>query len=288
MLMRRLVSADLELTLSEGHAQLAFMIAVARVPGLAIDEKLTIMLGEELINPTEIPAPHHGVVHSIDVDPGFAGTPLTVNYRATVDTNWDELAAAHDDAEGEEIVGDAGGPVDLLMYLRPSRYAESDRFLGTARAEFGGLRGRELVLAVAAWVNQHLRYSPGMSRPTDGAIETLLARQGVCRDYAHVVVAILRSLDVPARLAAVYAPGLFPMDFHAVAEAWVDGGWHVVDATRLAPRHTLLRIATGRDASDTAFLSNYGSRLTLDRMKVLATAEPFLPPDDHTAMLRIP
>ena len=286
--MRRNVSATLELTLSEGPAQLAFIVAVARVPGLAIDERLTVLLGDEPVEPVEIAAPHHGVIHEVSVDPGVSGTPLTLSYHATVDTNWDELAAAHDDDAGEEIVGDAGGPVDLLTYLRPSRYVESDRLLGTARAEFGGLRGRELVLAVAEWVNRHLRYTPGTSRPTDGAVETLLSRQGVCRDYAHMVIALLRSLNVPARLTAVYAPGLFPMDFHAVAEAWVDGAWHIVDATRLAPRHTLLRIATGRDASDTAFLSSYGSRLTLDRMKVLATAEPFLPPDDHTAMLRIP
>lgn len=286
--MRRNVSATLELTLSEGPADLALMVAVARVPGLLIEERLTIHLGETEIVPTEIPAPHHGVIHHLQVDPGVSGTPLVLSYHANVDTNWDEVDSSHDDAEGEEIVGDAGGPVDLLTYLRPSRYVESDRLLGTAYAEFGGLKGRELVLAVGDWVHRQTRYTPGISRPTDGAVETLLARRGVCRDYAHVVIAMLRALDVPARLAAVYAPGLFPMDFHAVAEAWVDGAWHVVDATRLAPRHTLVRVATGRDASDTAFLSNYGARLTLDRMKVLATAEPFLPPDDHSLMLKVP
>ncbi|PWD51826.1 transglutaminase [Serinibacter arcticus] len=286
--MRRSVSSTLELTLSEGEVQLAFMVAVARVPGLRIDERLTIHLGDELVEATEIPAPHNGVVHDLTVNPGVSGTPLVLNYHAIVETNWDEVAAAHDDAEGEEIVGEAGGPIDLLMYLRPSRYAESDRFFGTSRAEFAGLAGRELVLAVADWVNHHLRYTPGASRPTDGAVETLLARQGVCRDFAHVAVALLRALDVPARLAAVYAPGLFPMDFHAVAEAWVEGGWHVIDPTRLAPRQTLVRVATGRDASDTAFLSSYGARLTLDRIKVLATSDPFLPTDDHRSMLRVP
>jgi transglutaminase-like putative cysteine protease len=92
-------------------------------------------------------------------------------------------------------------------------------------------------------------------------------------------VALLRSLDVPARLAAVYAPGLNPMDFHAVAEAYVDGNWYVVDATTLAPRGSLLRISTGRDASDTAFMSSYHGLATLREVEVLAVVDA-LPSDD--------
>jgi transglutaminase-like putative cysteine protease len=91
---------------------------------------------------------------------------------------------------------------------------------------------------------------------------------------------------VPARLAAVYAPGLEPMDFHAVAEAFVDGGWHVVDATTLAPRSALLRISTGRDAADTAFLSTYGGRVTLESVAVTAVADE-LPDDDMTELVEL-
>jgi transglutaminase-like putative cysteine protease len=91
---------------------------------------------------------------------------------------------------------------------------------------------------------------------------------------------------VPARLAAVYAPGLSPMDFHAVAEAWVDGAWHVVDATGLAPRQSLLRISTGRDASDTAFLTNTRSLVTISRMEVMATVDE-LPVDDAASAVRL-
>ena len=149
-----------------------------------------------------------------------------------------------------------------MRYRRPSRYCESDTPGPTARAEFGGLAGRELLAAVSSWVGSRLAYVPGASAPTDGAVQTLLDRQGVCRDYAHLVIALLRALDVPARLVSVYAPGLSPMDFHAVAEACVDGAWHVVDATTLAPRSTLLRIATGRDACDTAFLTSHGAAVT--------------------------
>lgn len=133
-------------------------------------------------------------------------------------------------------------------------------------------------------MGENLSYQPGTSAPTDGAVQTMLKRQGVCRDYAHLVVALLRAHDVPARIASVYAPGLFPMDFHAVAEAYVDGDWHVVDATALAPRQSLVRIATGLDASETAFLSTHGAAVNLRWMEVTAVADD-LPTDDVTKLV---
>ena len=133
---------------------------------------------------------------------------------------------------------------------------------------------------VSSWVGTQLFYVSGSSRVTDGATQTLLARQGVCRDYAHLVIALLRARNVPARLVSVYAPGLSPMDFHAVVEAAIDGRWHVVDATAMAPRQSLVRIATGRDASDTAFLTTQSGRTSLATMRVGATCTPELPTDD--------
>ena len=172
-------------------------------------------------------------------------------------------------------------------YLRPSRFVESDKLADVADREFEGIVDpRSLLEAVSSWVGTRLSYVPGSSGPTDGAVQTLLDRQGVCRDYAHLVIALLRALDVPARLAAVYAPGLDPMDFHAVAEAHVAGGWHVVDATALAPRSTLLRISTGRDAADTAFLSSSGGGVNLDAIEVMATADE-LPSDDMTELVQL-
>ena len=142
---------------------------------------------------------------------------------------------------------------------------------------------KDLLDAVSSWVGSRLSYVAGSSKPIDGAVDTYLSRQGVCRDYAHLVIALLRGLNVPARLAAVYAPGLHPMDFHAVAEAFVDGSWWAVDATTLAPRPTLLRIATGRDAADTAFLSTLTGSLTLHSVEVGATVDE-LPGDDLTRL----
>ena len=177
---------------------------------------------------------------------------------------------------------------DRITYLRPSRYAESDRLAATAWAEFAGIpASSDLLAAVSSWVGSRLEYVPGSSGPTDGAVDTLLQRQGVCRDYAHLVVALLRAMDVPTRLAAVYAPGLAPMDFHAVAEAAVDGVWRVVDATLLAPRSSLVRISTGRDAADTAFLSSYGGNAELLESNVTATVDGTLPADDITELVSL-
>jgi transglutaminase-like putative cysteine protease len=177
---------------------------------------------------------------------------------------------------------------ERITYLRPSRYAESDRIAPTAQAEFAGINGAaELLAAVSSWVGGRLDYVPGSSGPTDGAVDSLLLRRGVCRDYAHLVIALLRALDVPARLVAVYAPGLDPMDFHAVAEAVVDDCWRVVDATLLAPRSSLVRIATGRDAADTAFLSIYGGAADMLEMQVGAVVDGDLSGDDITQLVSL-
>lgn len=263
---RRHVTAELELTV-EDDARLAFMIAVAAVDA-ASAERLEV-------------TDHHGDTLAIHEVTDAAGTRLHV---------LDALPGSVSVRYSATVANDDGGPpvreVDLLTYLRPSRYCESDTLGPTALAEFAGLSGRELVDAVTSWVGTRLAYVPGSSQPTDGAEQTLLARQGVCRDYAHLAIALMRALDVPARLVSVYAPGLDPMDFHAVAEAYVEGGWHVFDATTLAPRGTLVRIATGRDAADTAFLSTYGGAVALERMHVTATADT-LPTDDMTRLVEL-
>jgi transglutaminase-like putative cysteine protease len=176
---------------------------------------------------------------------------------------------------------------DLIVYTRPSRYAESDSLGPTANAEFAGITdAAELLHSVSSWVGTRLYYVSGSSLPTDGAVRTLLARQGVCRDYVHLSVALLRGLGIPARLVAVYAPGLYPMDFHAVAEAHIDGAWRVIDATTLAPRSSLVRIATGRDAADAAFLTVASGRADLVAMEVSAVVD-VLPNDDVTQLVEL-
>ena len=145
----------------------------------------------------------------------------------------------------------------------------------------------ELLAAVTRWVGGALVYVPGSSGPMDGASQTMNYGAGVCRDYAHLVAAMLRARGVAARVVAVYAPGCFPMDFHAVVEANVAGRWQVVDATLMAPRQSFVRIATGRDAADTAFMSNNGGVVILDTSIVTAVVDGELPRDDITGLVQL-
>lgn len=240
---------------------LDFQIAVSRQPGIDVSESLAIELNGTAIEPREILGQHGTRIHTLRADEGT----VTLSYSATV--------AGHADAPP---VSD----IDLITYLRPSRYAEADKFFGFAATEFQQYgTSRMLLEEVSSWVGTRLNYVPGSSDPIDGATDTLLAGSGVCRDYAHLVIALLRALNVPARLVAVYAPGCQPMDFHAVAEAFVDGAWRVVDATCLAPRQSMVRIATGRDAADTAFLDNHEGAITLSSMTVTAVVDGDLPMD---------
>lgn len=263
--MQRDVTSRIVLNVTE-PADLVFAISVSTHS--VARESLTATLDGREIPHSELLDLHGTRLHRVQSATG----QLVVEY------------SAHIDGEGQR---EQAHDVDLLTYSRPSRYAESDALAPTANAEFGGIEDPTAMLAaVSSWVGTHLSYVPGSSLPTDGATQTLLARQGVCRDYAHLCIALLRGLGVPARLVAVYAPGLTPMDFHAVAEAWIDGAWRVVDATTLAPRSTLVRIATGRDAADTAFLNVMSGRADLVEVTVGAVVDS-LPGDDLNALVSI-
>ncbi|MGY1603164.1 transglutaminase-like domain-containing protein [Geodermatophilus sp. SYSU D00815] len=222
------------------------------------EETLTVLSGGSPVAPEEFEV-DGARVHRLAL---AAGT-TTITYTA----------AAASGGPGRAVT-----PAAWAEALRPSRYCPSDQLQGFAAGEFDqGLPRAELVRAVADWVHGRLTYTSGASRPVDTAVDTLLAARGVCRDYAHLTTTLLRALEVPARLVAVYAPGLDPMDFHAVVEADVDGTWCVVDPTRLAPTSSLVRICSGRDAADTAFLTLFGGVARLGEMTVTATADDDLP-----------
>ena len=258
--MNRTVGAELDVT-ARVESQVELQVAVARAGGLEIDDELVVTHEGSTLEVAEVATTHHGRLHTVTLPAG----PSRIAYRARVHGRADVPATE---------------PADLSLHRRPSRYAESDRLGPFAAAEFAGVGRTEVLDAVSSWVGTRLAYVPGSSGPLDGAVETLLAGTGVCRDYAHLTVALLRSLGVPARLVAVYAPGCDPMDFHAVVEAHVGNSWYVVDPTALAPRSSLLRIATGRDAADTAFMATVYGDVALDRSEVTAIADDGLPDDD--------
>ncbi len=150
-------------------------------------------------------------------------------------------------------------PVEVLPYLAPSRYCQSDRLATFAREAFGNApQGLGQVQAIAAWVKDHVSYECGSSSGTTSAVDTLIDRRGVCRDFAHLGIAFCRALDIPARFVSTYAWRLQPPDFHAVFQVFLAGGWKTFDPTGLAPLSGLLPIAFGRDAADVPFVSYFG------------------------------
>lgn len=257
----RTVSCSMTLDLTGRRTRVVAAISAAATVPLQ-SEALHVTVDGQEVEVTELADAHGTRLHQFTTD----GRRAEVYYSAT--TSGPAPAPPVDE-------------LDLVAYLRPSRYVESDSLAAVASTEFGGLSGFELVSAVDSWVHEKLTYAAGSSRPTDGAVATVLQRRGVCRDYAHVTSAFLRAMNVPARVVAVYAPGLSPMEFHAVTEAFVDGTWYVVDPTRLAPRQSMLRVATGRDAADIAFLTNHWGLLELSGYQVTAVADE-LPTDDHS------
>ncbi|MDB5720954.1 MAG: hypothetical protein JWP15_1572 [Alphaproteobacteria bacterium] len=156
-------------------------------------------------------------------------------------------------------------PADVIPYLWPSRFCESDRFSSFVARQFGHLDGGAKVEAMAQWIRGNIDYRIGSSDEKTSAVDTFVAREGVCRDYSHVMAAFTRAAGIPARLVSAYAWQLDPPDFHAVVDVWLDGRWRLVDASGLAPIEGLVRIAVGRDATDIAFMTIFGSARLIDQ-----------------------
>ena len=151
-------------------------------------------------------------------------------------------------------------PDEVLRYLMPSRYCESDVMSRAAQQLFGHLPlGIGRIHAIESWINDSIYYLPGFSNSTTTAQEVFVQRAGVCRDFAHLGITLCRALNIPARLVVGYVhfdeP---PQDFHAVFEAWVGDRWVMFDGTKMAPIDRLVRVGTGRDAKDVAFATIFG------------------------------
>lgn len=204
----------------------------------------------------------------LSVPPG----DLTINYAAVVNLDVDQFAANDVGETPYEQL-----PADVLTYLNPSRYCESDELLGFAMEQFGNLLpGYSRVTAICNWTYSELAYTPGSTGPTTTARDALAKKNGVCRDFAHVAISLCRAMGIPARYVAGYAVKLNPPDFHGFFEAYLDGHWFLFDATRLAPVGGFVRIGTGRDAADVAFSTVRGSALNTD-LEVWAKVQK---PDD--------
>jgi hypothetical protein len=271
------VGCEFVLTVTEA-AILAFQVAPAGTAGTVVEERFEVSIdGQPVLTPVvEIAGDHGGRIHLVSAPRGM----LSFAYAAMLRTHPGSPPSA------PRAVGVFG--LDAIIALRQSRYCPSDALAGFATTEFAGSVGAApdaAALRVASWVFERFAYSTGSSGPLDTAVDTLLSGSGVCRDFAQLTITLCRAIGVPARLAAVYAPGLSPMDFHAVVEILTPAGWCVLDPTRLAPRSSLVRIATGRDAADTAFATTLLGTAELVTSRVFASVDGDLPADDHTRPL---
>jgi transglutaminase-like putative cysteine protease len=149
-------------------------------------------------------------------------------------------------------------PSDVIQYLMPSRYCQSEQFLDFVSNEFGTLTGGPLVAAMRDWIAGNFTYDASKSFSGTTAADSFASQAGVCRDFAHVLIAFARAAGIPSRFVSVYAPDVVPQDFHAVAEVYLMGAWHIVDATGMAKAEEIVRICVGRDAADASFMTSYG------------------------------
>lgn len=165
-------------------------------------------------------------------------------------------------------------PVEVIGFLLASRYAESDALADQARdVTAGATPGYDQVEAIRAWIHRSFEYRYGVSNESTSARDTIRLRKGVCRDFAHVGIALTRALGIPARYVAGYLHGLEPMDLHAWFEAYVDGRWYTFDATQAGPRGGRVIIGYGRDALDVALATPFGDT-RLDHMQAWVRAVP--------------
>lgn len=192
---------------------------------------------------------------------------LIIRYNATVQLSPDiEQVMFLNEVEHKKL------PTAVLPFLSPSRYCESDRLTRFAWKEFGQLAsGYSRVDAICSWVNAHIDYVAGSTDVSSSACDVLIQRAGVCRDFAHVSIALCRALGIPARYVSGYAVALKPPDFHGFFEVYLEDRWYLFDATRMAPVSGLVRVGIGRDAADTSF-ANIVGQATMQFIKVEATS----------------
>ena len=207
------------------------------------------------------------LAYTVDTDPvtlnrymrlSAAPGPLRVSYTATVDLH-------HHRADPVQIaeVPVARLPTSVLGYIYPSRYCESDRLGRMAMREFGQRwQGYGRVRGIRDWVQQHTVYTPNTSNSNTSAVDTLLETVGVCRDFAHLMIAMCRAVNIPARFTTGIDygadPALGPTDFHAYVEAWLGDRWYLFDPSGTAIPMGFVRFGTGRDAADVAFATIFG------------------------------
>lgn len=234
-----------------GDCTLILNIHALRTPGQTVLEEVfeidPYVKAEELVSV-------HGESRLMRIEISQPGH-LKIKYKATVDNSFKisnyadktEIPVAHLDPA-------------IFPYLYPSRYCQSDKLYRLAHNKFGQIGNPYLqVVAVTNWIHKNVEYLSGSTNQQTSAYDTVTEQAGVCRDFAHLGIALCRALTIPARYFTGYSYKLKPADFHACFEAYIGGEWILFDATKLTPLNGLIKIATGRDAADTAIANIFGS-----------------------------
>lgn len=182
-------------------------------------------------------------------------TSLTVQLDATVKST----PQLHDPSAPQLADLPSQLPLDMLTYLFPTRYCQSEQLQNFAAREFSHIpRGLAQVDAICDWIYQNITYELGSTGSMTTAGDTFMFRAGVCRDFTHLAIALCRAVAIPARFVTGYAAGLDPPDFHAILEVWIGDRWHLFDPTRKIFLEQFVRIGIGRDAAEASFAFIFG------------------------------
>ena len=230
--MRILAKADLAYQFA-APTDVLLLIEVARTPlQTVMSERFEISPRTELFRKDDINSGERRVM--------FAASGLVeITYEAEIDRS--------------ETVGALAGlrqmrvhelPAEALPYLNASYYCPADRFASFVRREFGQVAGGDAAVAVLEWMARHVDYRMGVSDSQTTALDTFVDRAGVCRDFAHLAISLLRAMGMPARAVSAYACELNPPDMHVVVEIYLEGAWRLIDPTGMAPLAGLARVAT--------------------------------------------
>lgn len=258
-------TVDLAYWVNSAGSDFIFNVQAARTPQQSV-------LSESLNVTPDIPLQEY-------CDPASSGRLLRLRAGAgQLALRYSALVESRPVAESPEQIGESwipSLPGEVLPFLYPSRYCESDLLAPVAMANFGHLwQGYGRVEAIRAWVNRQVAFTSGSSSSTTTAAQTLASGRGVCRDFAHLMIAMCRALNIPARFVTGFDygadPALGPTDFHAYVEAWLGGRWYIFDPSGTAIPMGFMRLNSGRDAADCAYASIFGNVVPVSRSLAVA------------------